>query len=593
MTSYARLRLVLAAGIIFLAGCSGTEPLTQSRSVTIPDSILATIDGTPVYVHDFVREYARIGKTDSSSTDSLQAYQDFLERYVNFRLKVLEARRAGYPSDPSLKKEIGAYRSQLARPFLIEQEVTEPLIREMYLRRKSQVEASHILIRVDPASAPEDTLAARARLSTIKDSLDAGASFAEMAFRYSEDPSAQSAPGSAGYQGYLGYFGGGRMVKAFEDAAFSTPVDSTSSIFRSQFGYHILHVHNRIPTPPDIRMAHIMIQPKAPTAADSAVALGRIRDIQTKLESGESFADLAKQFSDDKASGSNGGELQKVSFDTGLPPSMRDAAFSMEPGEVSDVLESPFGFHLITILEKLPIQAYEDMHDELSTQLSRLPRSAAAQQRYAESVRLTLGEKADSTLIESWGRSMTPDSLFRTLATGTFPDSTLGRPFLWLGDSTYTVGQFTDFFKTRRLPPSNTPLERVWASVDLFFNDAAINQEVAALEDKDPTFGSTMAEFRDGLILFRLMEDSVWTAASTDSLGLRNYFRNHTNAYRFEDRTRIVSLTSSSDSLLSALVEQIRNGIGLDEAVSRAREDTSHAVRHDYNHGRRQDEFSI
>jgi peptidyl-prolyl cis-trans isomerase SurA len=570
--------LVLASA---LSACSPATSVTNMSRDSVPDSVLAVVAGRPIDVHELLTQYSKIGQPDTSGVDSLAIYEDFLKRYVDFKLKVLEAKEAGYFELPDLRDEIEAYRSQLARPYLLEQEVTEPLIRELYDRRKQQVEASHILIRVEPSAPPSDTLEAYNKILAIRDSLVKGMDFSELAFRNSEDPSARSAPGSAGYRGYLGFFGGGRMVKEFEDAAFRTDAGEVSDIFRSQFGYHILKVLNRIPTPPDLRMAHIMIQPKGPTPADSAVALARIREVQSKLAEGQSFGDLAREYSDDKASAGQGGELQRVSFDTGLPVSMRDVAFSMEEDEVSDIIETPFGFHVVKVLEKLPLGTLEEMHDDLNKQISRLPRSGAAQTKYAESVRRRLGEWADTTLIRQWADTMTPDSLFRTVSRGVFDDSTRHRILVSLGDSTYTVARLSAFLGTRRLPNASTPIGRIWASIDDFLNDAAIDHEVSALEERDPSFGATMDEFRDGLTLFRLMEDSVWTAASSDSLGLRDFYDLNADQYRYQARTRIVSFTSKSDSLLASIGVRVREGEALDDVFAEVKADSLLSLKRD------------
>src|SRR5690606_38946010 len=124
-------------------------------------------------------------------------------------------------------------REQLAKPYLLERAVLEDIVRDLYEKQQEEIRASHILVRVDENAAPEDTLRAYERLAAVRDSVLAGADFAEMAARHSEDPSAVQ------NRGDLGYFSGGRMIQAFEEQAYGTPVGGVSGIFRTSFGYHI------------------------------------------------------------------------------------------------------------------------------------------------------------------------------------------------------------------------------------------------------------------------------------------------------------------------------------------------------------------
>jgi len=550
--------------ILVSLGCSSVKQPPANVSPDTETSAVAVIAGIPITLSEFVREYERTAVLDSDpKSDSLAAYLDFLERYVDFKLKVLEAKEAGYHEFGDHIDEIGGYRNQLARPYLLQEEVTDPLIQLIHARRQEMVEASHILIQLGASAAPEDTLAAYERLLAIRDSVGVGFDFGELAFRHSDDASARGKEGSPGYQGRLGTFGGGKMVDEFEDMAFSTSIDSVSDIFRTQFGYHILKVHSRAPLPGDILLAHIMIQASAGTAADSAAALETLSEIQKKIAEGEDFADLAAEYSADRGSASRGGELQRMAFDGGLPATMRDEAFSMEVGDISDVIESPFGFHLIRVLERFPIETLEEAQDRLSGKLTQLPRARKAEEAFARQKRSDLGAKVDSLLVESWFDQLGADSLLKGLSSVEFSAVDPIMAIAWMGDSTYTVGQLIDHIRLNRLTDAATASESFWRTMDDFLDDQALDYEIAALEERNPAFARTMNEFRDGLILFRLMEDSIWTAASIDSTGLDAFYGPRSNTYRFEDRSRIITISHPADSLLLGMVADLRSGTSL------------------------------
>jgi peptidyl-prolyl cis-trans isomerase SurA len=522
--------------------------------------VVATYDGETITLDAFEREYARtVGSPAEAADDSLAAYQDFLERYVDFRLKVLEARNAGMAEDERIQEEMDTYRSQLARPYLLEQEVTEPLLRDLYEKQELMVDASHILIRLNPEPAPQDTLAAFNEITAIRDSLQNGADFGQMAFRHSEDPSAQRE--GLGYLGRLGYFSAGRMVKAFEDMAYETPVGSVSPVFRTRFGYHLLHVHDRTGSKQDVRVAHIMVRPADTTEVAKQTALAKIKTLRSQFENGEPFADLARQFSDDQASAPNGGDLGFIKYDSGFLPVLKEAAFALDSTDtVTELLETQNRNHLLQLTGRNDQPTYEEAYDELKGTLARLPRSQEALDRYSEQVLIDRAARVDSALVERNFAATPGDSVLIGLANRTLPDDVWPQSFGTLGDSSYTFGQLSAYaaasLGSGNRPPTPAPLDLAAG----FLKEKAIDYEVAALEERDESFRKTMQEFRDGLLLFRLMEDSVWSAASLDTTALEAYHASRADQYRFPDRTRIVSFSAPADSALTALAEQLDAG---------------------------------
>jgi len=570
--------------LIFLVSLSCSSVKQQATNVApdLESSAVATIAGSPITLSEVVREFERTAVLESDpDSDSLSAYRDFLERYVNFKLKVLEAKEAGYHELDDLKDELSGYRNQLARPYILQEEVTDPLIELMHARRQEMAEASHILIRLGASANPSDTLAAYERLLAIRDSVTLGVDFGELAFRHSDDPSASGKQGASGYQGYLGKFGGGRMVDEFEDMAFTTAIDSVSSLFRTQFGYHILKVHSRAPLPGDIHLAHIMVQASAGTAADSAAALETMIEIKNKIAAGEDFADLAAEYSADRGSASNGGELQRMAFDGGLPVNMRDEAYSMEVGQISDVIETPFGFHIVRVLERFPTETVDEARERLLGNLSELPRARKAEEAFARKKRNDLNARVDSLQIETWFDQLGADSLLKELSAPEFSKVDLTTPIAWMGDSTYTVGKLVNHIKLKRITNAATPSESFWRTMNDFLDDQALDYEIAALEERDPVFARTMNDFRDGLILFRLMEDSVWTAASVDSTGLEAFYGPRASSYRFEDRFRIITISHDSDSLLQDVVSELRSGTTLSTLSTTVFADSTSLIRVD------------
>lgn len=567
---------------LLLAGCSSSSPRSSAEAnPESDDQVVAWLAGEAITLEAFQSNFDRNGRVSADEQPTLADYEDFLDRFVDFRLKVMEARRLGMDRDAALQEEIQQYRMQLARPYLFERKIYEPLVREMYYRRKEAVEAAHILIRIEASASPEDTLAAWQRIEAIRDSVVAGVSFGRLAAQYSEDPSAKGSPGTAGYQGALGYFGGGRMVEAFEDMAFTTPVGGVSPIFRTQFGYHILQVTDRIPMPAERSLAHIMVRVQGNTPADQAATESKLDSIRTRLDNGMPFSEAAARFSEDANSAERGGEIGRLSLDAGLPFSFRDAAYALEnKGDWTGPIRTIYGYHFIQFVDEFPLGSFEEEYETLKNRVSQMPRTQAAQDAFAASIRATVETWVDTARVDQWATTMRIDSLVRWMAAPDFASEDADEPFVRFADSTLTVGQFAAFFRGTVMPANPDVRGRVMDYANRWLDDRAIDYEIDRLERRDEEFATTMQDFRDGLLLFRFMEQEVWNRAAADTTLLEEHWAANRASYQFPDRIRVVSYSSPNESALKQFVRTIRED-GIEAAMAGASADSTLMLRAD------------
>lgn len=570
--------LVLLVSFI-LSACSRSTNITVASKGDPPIAVLAIVDGTPIEYDEYTYQFNRsaiMGTTENG--DLLFEHRDFLERYVAYKLKVLEARAAGYEELPDLKSELKQYRNQLAFPSLIKSEVTNPLIKQFFDRRQEMIASSHILIRVASGASPADTLAAYNQLSVIMDSVETGYDFGDLAFRHSQDPSASGIPGDPGYRGYLGFLGAGSVVYEFENAMYQTKSGSVSDIFRTQFGFHIVFAHERKPFPQDLRIAHIMIRPDNATPADSILARSVLSDLRERLAEGEDFATLANTYSTDTFTARNGGELQRTSFDSGLPISMRDAAFDLDVDDVSEIVESQFGFHLIKLLERYPEKTFEESRDDIRARISKLPRAKRAEEEWKKRIWNESAARIDSVVLTLWAQQ---NAISGGIENDSLAESVMLQPIAWVADSTYSLTTFIDHLDNQSSMVDRNSNQQVLSAAHRFVTDRVMDLEITKLQANDDDFAHTIREFTNGLLLFRLMEDSVWTAAMSDSLGLLDYYNDHLDSLRFGDRTRVISFTEKSDSVLNVLVAEIRSTGYAESVINAFASDTLDSVRID------------
>lgn len=561
--------LAVAVGLTvpILSGCSGSAPAVQIDP-TDPDLIVAESLGDTLTLNAFEDAYiAANGDRASATDDSLGAYQDFLERYVNFRLKVRQARELGLDRDSTIIAEMAEYRDQLARPYFTNQAVLDDIIADLYEKQREEIDVSHLLIRADENASPEDTLLAFNRVIGLRDSINAGSDFEEMAFLRSEDPSARR------NRGNLGYFTGGRMVQGFEDAAYGAAVGEMVGPVRTRFGYHLIKVNDRRPRTAEIRASHILIRIQGDTADDTTAARTTLEELEMRIEAGEDFATLARQYSDDVASGREGGDLGF--FGVGrMVESFNEAVFALENvGDIADIVASRFGFHLIRLEERKELPTYEEALPDLKRLANDLPRTAIRRRQIGEEELEAAGYTFDPGLVEAAIRLFDADSLFLQLRRDGFGDLSEAS-FATVGDTSFTFEVFRTHLTRSGVRPGADQVAQFHTEMDNYLADQGFNHALNTLEERDPAFRTLLGQYVDGVLLFRISEDSVWTPAAQDVEGLRAYHTGREDRYNWPERRRVLAFTSPSDSMLTLVSADLDAGHDAQDILARYEEST-------------------
>ncbi len=450
---------------------------------------------------------------------------------------------------------------------------------EAYSRMQEDIRASHILVRCDENALPRDTEIAYSKAIAIQDLLagkpaakqiadyDAKlkakfkitktspaadtmkvfalvnplrqlekkyrgkpAPFDEVAMATSEDESAKTNKGD------LGYFTAFSMVYPFETMAYNTPVGKVGGPVRTRFGYHLIKVTDRRPAQGEILVQHIMIKaadgiPKA----DSIAAKAKIDEIYAKVKAGEDFATLAKQFSDDKASASNGGQLPWFGLYK-MPQTFEKAAFALaKNGDYSEPIKTAWGWHIIKRVDMRGIPSFESMKGDLKTRVGRDQR--AMQGRSA----LIAQVKAENKFTEI---PKSKEDFYKVI------DSTycqghwsadkakgMDKVMFTLGTTSYTQKDFATWLESHQVRRNATASKTVVDDAyKQFVDEACVAYEDSQLETKYPDFRNLMQEYRDGILLFDLMDQKVWSKAVKDTTGLKAYYEANKTKYMWDER---------------------------------------------------------
>jgi peptidyl-prolyl cis-trans isomerase SurA len=520
--------------------------------------VLFTIDNHAFYTDEFIRVYNK--NLDLVKDDSQKDLDKYLELFLGYKLKVEKANKLGLQNGTTYQNELKSYRNQLSKNYLNDSKVTNELVREAYDRMQQEVRASHILILVDEGASPEDTLKAYTKVLDIKKRLEAGEDFISVAQQFSEDPSVKENNGD------LGYFSAFRMVYTFENAAFNTNVGQISKPFRTRFGYHIVKVVDKRVNRGEVTVAHIMIV-KQNDAAQNEKAKTTIDDIYKKIQQGESFETLAQQFSEDKSSAPKGGVLQRFGSGQLSSEVFENVAFGLnDKNQISVPFESQFGWHIVKLIEKHPVRLFDEMKVELEEKIRKDERSMLITNSLAKTMRAKYKVTKDVKLLAKIKAVVTDEFYSQTWVAPEKNKDANGTILIINNDKKVNSKLFIDFIASKQ--KANIKTRPVSKLVDELF-EKFIDEQLMAyynenLENEFPEFKNVMDEYRDGLLLFDLMEKEIWNRAKNDTIGLQDFFQKNSKNYQWKKRYNVDILSSTDKKIVEKAQKFLAKGKSLD-----------------------------
>lgn len=517
---------------------------------------LFSIGNENVSADDFLNVYKKnnVNKEADYSETSLR---DYLNLYINFRLKVKEARDMKLDTAASVNNELSTYRNTLAKSYLVDKEITDKLVQEAYERMKKEIRVSHILVKCDQNALPADTLKAWKKINAFYNMLKKGKDFATLARDSSDDPSSKENKGDLGYITSL------QIIYPFENAAYNTQVGQISKPFRTKFGYHIIKVTDSRPARGTVQVEHIFVKvSKSMSHDDSLKAKQKIDDIYQKLQQGENFEELANNESEDKTSSNDGGKLPE--FGTGkMVAEFDNAAFALKNvGDYSKPVLTKYGWHIIKLIGKNPLPSFDEMKDELKKQVEKDSRAELAKTSFVNKVKTEYSftenpagkkdflNRIDSSLLKGlWKR----DSAMNLSATiFTLTDKTY-KPEV----KNYTQKDFADFIeKNQRKYLSAGSKEAMFDKMyQQFVENSALNFEELRLAYKYQPFADLMKEYMDGILLFELTDQKVWSKAVKDTVGLKAFYEANKDKYPDDEKIKTETYNCKNAKVLAELVK--------------------------------------
>lgn len=533
--------------LVLLSACAtkvaveeNSEPIVEVRKY------LFTINGEPTYADEFL--YILNKNKPSDADASVLSEEDFdknLELFIHFKLKVAEAVQLGYHETEEFEREFGAFREDLRKPYLLESEVQEGELQKAYERMQEVVKASHILLTFPANAGLEDSIAVLRMAEKIQTEAQAGADFGALALEHSQDPSAQV------NRGNLGYFTGMQMVYPFEAAAFALQIGEVSQPVLTDFGYHIIKLEDRKPNPGEIRVSHLLVRtnPSDPASEDRAVR--RVADIyaQLRLES-STWEGIVSNFSEDQGTRNTGGMLPWFGVGS-IVPEFEDAAFNLtEIGEISPPVKTEYGYHIIRLEDRKPVASFEELEPTLKSRILRDSRStliksqvmAMQKAKYQVRENEQLLNNLEKALSEWTGASAEPLEMLLTAEA------------LWEEELVMIAGESIRMraFHTFVVNALNAVESRRSVGWEGWY-DRFLTERLKAAEEQDlletnSDYRLLLREFREGILLFSLMNDMVWQKGIMDSLGQHQYYEANLDRYQWKERVPALIVTITQDN---------------------------------------------
>lgn len=498
----------------------------------LDSDILLTISEEPVLANEFVRVYNK--NLNLVQDDSQKEVESYLELFINYKLKLAEARFLGYDKDPVYLRELRSYKNQLTQNYLTDNNVTDDLVLEAYDRTLNEIRVQHVLVRVKEFET--DTLKAYTEIQAFQERLK-NDTF--------ESLKKEVHDGKSVFVEDLGFFTAFKMVYNFETTAFNTKVGEISNPFRTKFGFHVLKVLEKRKSKGQVSVAHIMI---ANTQKDTMlVAKDRIQELYRLLLQGEDFGNLAKQFSDDKSSSMRNGKLKPFKSGQINSISFENTAFSLkEKGDISEPIQTEFGWHILKLINKQPVDEFKKIKEDLEDQVRKDSRSQLVKVKMLDKLLAHYKLKGLNPNIALLKSNIIYNSSNNTWElSDNFNDL---RSILTIQKTSYSYRDFLIFLnKNNKLTNKNrTTKLTLNKQYKLFLEQSIFQYQKDNLENENQDFANILNEYREGLLLFELMQDKIWEGAKNDSVGIKAFYNLNKEYYLWPDRV-VGSVVRSSN----------------------------------------------
>lgn len=532
--------------------------------------VVAEYGDYKIYLDEFEKAYERnSGGYEKAKTDSLNSYQKFLDLYLNYKLKLRDAEVRGYTKDSDMQKELHDYKMNIGSTLYLNDKLYEPNLHKLYEKRKTEFRASHIFLL--PDSTMSENKVKELGKELIK-RIQNGEDFATLAKQYSKDTYSKNNGGD------VYYFTAGLVNNiAIEDAVYGTELGKIyPDLVFSGSGYHIIKITEKHPRRVSIAVEHILITFADSTGkADTAKAFKTIQDIELKIKNGADFGEMAQKYSRDKGSATQRGSIGSITRGRTVKE-FDETAFKLKKSEVSTIVKTQYGFHLIRLADESPYPTYEQEKEELKKIYDRMRYKTDYEQ---------LVEKLKTEL----KYSLNGETFAKIMANS---DTTRIAESYWKSNLQKVVGSQELFSINNKSYPCDSlfayMIKRsislnmiinsliLEESLKIYSSELLIKEKALTYDNENLEFAKLIDEYEKGIYLFQILEEEVWSKISIDSAKVYSYWEQNKQNYKWKNRVEFKEIYCKTDSLINQCYSLATSGTNYDTLFAKYNQRTGY-----------------
>lgn len=497
----------------FIWGIISAALLTAIAIQAKNDPVLMKVGDSDVKLSEFLYLF---NKNKSQQQEPLTTRQ-YLDLFTDYKLKVLAAHDAGLDTAAKFLSDIRNYTYELTRPYMVDNLATDSMRRLTYERMQINPDIS--LITVNSRANQNENIQLLDSLRTL---VQNGEDFNQLAARFSDDPYAKK------NNGHIGYMTEGTLPFLMDNAAFTTPAGQVSEPFTTQFGSHIIMVHDIRPDIGQVKVRHILKTFRNPDSSDSMQVRQLVDSIYNLLQNGADFLQTAAKFTDDPTGKKNGGDLPW--FGSGrMVPEFEKTAFATPVGELSEPFRTTYGYHIILKEGERHLGTFEQEEAEIDNINKNPERAEVARNSFTNRMRgkigVTINPKAQELAEASVAKHGKTPPVLAELGKVKTAAATVGNVTIPVSSVAATIPSFTLAANIPMLYSTN---------LNNLINKELQAQIITILRKEHSDLDNLVNEYHDGILLYEISNNEVWNKPQTDPEGLRRFFQENRAKYTWD-----------------------------------------------------------
>lgn len=539
---------VMATGLVYAA---------------VNDPVVMSINSKDVKLSEFKYLYTK----NQQQQLEKQSFDDYVEMFSNYKRKVAAAEDAGIDTTLTFKREFNNYQNELAAPYLRDSEVENRLEKEAYDRMQQERNLSYIMLTEDKYGD---------RVMTVADSLykciKKGEDFNKLAVEYSTDPAARQK--NRGDMGWIAAAAG--LPYAFEKTAYETAKGEVCKPLDTSYGVFLIRVNDVRPAQGEVLCEHILkLIPRGASEAKKAQIRATMDSIRTVVTTGGGdFEKVAMDESQDPGSKTKGGKLPW--FCTGkMVPAFSEAAFALGKGEISSVIETNYGYHIIKKLDARGVEPFEAAKKRISEQMQMDERAMMPRQAKVDELKKQYKYKANDNNLKALYKDLEKNNGLDSLFIATHLDSdkelaSIGKEKITVGDEMKHLKQYGSQVYSKSIRQSKRVIE---GRLKFDVSNKIVERAKSELKTNNADYANLLNEYRDGLLLFEISNRNVWDKAAKDTEGLTALFESNRAKYTWPSPKYKGFLIQAKNDSVAGLVRARLKEVSTDTLVSALRKE--------------------